>query len=70
MNMAKDIDELRELVENIPDTYPDFVNAMCRDSQEVENGVEHLIDFIKSHPDATSSDVIDEMSDMLGCELQ
>ncbi len=68
--MERDVEELRMLVENIPDAYPDFVNAMCRDSQDVENGVKRLIAFIKSHPNATSSDVIDELSDMLGCELQ
>ena len=68
--MSNRVDELRALVENIPDAYPDFVRAMCRDSQDVDNGVERLIKFVKNYPEATSSDVIDELSDMLGCELQ
>lgn len=68
--MSNRVDELRALVENIPDAYPEFVRAMCEDSQDVDNGVERLIEFIKNHPEATSSDVINELSDMLGCELQ
>ena len=63
-------DELKALVENISDSYPEFVRAVCEDSQDVESGTQHMVDFIKNHPSATSSDVINELSDILGCEMQ
>lgn len=53
--MAKS-DELKSLLENVPGSYSDFVNAIMEDAEEYD-AYDKFISFIKENPDATSSDI-------------
>lgn len=44
--------ELRELLENVPRSYPDFVRATMEVLEGHEDLMEKLIDYIKENPDS------------------
>ena len=53
------MDELKDLLKNVSDSYCDFVIGICRYVKNVDNGVQLMIDSIKEHPNAKSDDIID-----------
>ena len=51
--------ELKELTENVSDTYDDFVYGInCTMKKQDEEDIQSVIDFIKENPERTSSDII------------
>jgi len=50
--------ELTALLNNIEDSYYDFVSAMLHYAGKKESRQKALIQFLKTHPDAKSSDVV------------
>ena len=55
--------ELRELLENIEDSYKDFVEAICHYAQKSPSRLEILLEYIKTNPSVKSSDVVRFVSD-------
>lgn len=55
------MDELRKLLENVSDSYEDFVDCMCSIAKDYDE-VDILIDYIKENPEADSSDIIHFMT--------
>ena len=54
--------ELTILLNNVEDTYYDFVLAMVRYAEKKPSRRDLLLDFIKSNPHALSSDIIEFVS--------
>ena len=51
-------DELKKLLENVSDTYYDFVKGALIEAKKDESYAEKLIDYLKNNPDATTSEII------------
>jgi len=51
------MDELRKLLENVSDSYKDFVDGLCSLAKEYDE-IDILIDYIKENPEANSSEII------------
>lgn len=49
--------ELRELLEKVPDPDPDFVLGVMLTFVDDKQGQEKMIAFLKENPDATSDEV-------------
>lgn len=54
--------ELKQLLETVDDSYTDFVIAMLHTAKKY-NAYEQIIDFIKSNPQANSSDICEFADD-------
>ena len=52
------MEELTTLLNNIEDSYFDFVSAMLHYAKKKPERLDNLINYIKTHPTAKSSDVI------------
>lgn len=50
-------DEFKKLIESIPDTYKDFEQWVFRAAETYEGYAEYITDYIKAHPNATTSDI-------------
>ena len=57
------MNELSSLLNEIEDTYFDFVSAILHYAEKKESRQIVLLDFLKSHPDAKSSDVVKFVSE-------
>ncbi|MBP5276535.1 MAG: hypothetical protein J6Z07_07070 [Lachnospiraceae bacterium] len=55
--------ELKEILENIEDSYSDFVDAICHYAQKKSTRLEVLLAYLKANPDVKSSDVVKFVSD-------
>lgn len=55
-------EELKTALEEIRDSYSDFVDAILSEAEDY-NAYDELIQFIRSHPDVTSSEVIRYLSE-------
>lgn len=55
---VNEIEKLRMLLENVSDSYEDFVEGAMSEAKDDETFAGKVIAFIESHPEATSSDVI------------
>ena len=51
-------DEVKKLLENVSDTYYDFVEGALIEAEKDESYAEKLIDYLKNNPDATTSEII------------
>ena len=51
------MEELKRLLENVYDSYPDFVTGVMLEIKECPEKREDLIAFIKSHPLESTSDI-------------
>lgn len=58
------MEELKELLLNVEDTYDDFVDGVCRSVKGHEDGIAEMIRFIKSNSEALSSDIIEHLDDI------
>lgn len=57
--------ELKELTENVSDTYDDFVYGInCTMKKQDEEDIQSVIDFIKENPEKTSSDIIEYLDEL------
>lgn len=50
--------ELEQLLHNIDRSYPDFVGAILQYAGKKPSRLQAVLDFIKGHPEANSSDVV------------
>lgn len=62
--MMSNSESLREMLENISDSYPDFVSGIML-SMENDNHVDRLIEFISDNPEADTSEIIAYVDDEL-----
>lgn len=53
------LDELKELLENVNDSYDDFVKCVYWAARDRKDGIELMINFIRANPDARSDDIMD-----------
>lgn len=58
------MEELRKLLLNVEDTYDDFVGCVCCAVKGYEDGIAEMVRFIKSNPEALSSDIIEHLDDI------
>lgn len=57
--------ELKELAENVSDTYDDFVFGInCTMKKQDEDDIQSVIDFIKADPSRTTSDIIEYLDEL------
>ena len=59
--------ELAALLNQVEDSYFDFISAMLHYAQKKESRQTLLIDYLKNHPEAKSRDVIRFVSDQPDC---
>lgn len=52
------LDKLKMLLENINDSYSDFVIGGLREAKSDEKYADMVIAFIESHPNASTSEII------------
>ncbi|MBQ8728494.1 MAG: hypothetical protein IJY83_08445 [Oscillospiraceae bacterium] len=58
---------LKTLLENVSDSYEDFVVGGMRSAEKREGYAEKIIEYILSHPKATTSDIIQyETEEIIG----
>ena len=55
--IISDNSQLRELLEKVSDSYPEFVTGMLGSCGHSVPMQEHLIEVLKRHPEATTDDV-------------
>lgn len=69
MSELKKQDELKALLEDISDSYPDFVNfgIGVADTDEKRK---QLIEYLQSNPDANTSQIISYIDDVLDPETE
>ena len=51
-------EELEMLLKSVKDSYSDFVNGGLMEARDNNRYAEMVIEYIKSHPNASTSDVI------------
>ncbi len=62
---SKLMEELMELIEQVPDKYDDFVGGMeVIMKKQDEEDTQSVIDFIKEDPARTSSDIIEYLDEL------
>lgn len=62
---SKLMEELMELIEQVPDKYDDFVGGMeVIMKKQDEEDIQSVIDFIKEDPARTSSDIIEYLDEL------
>ena len=52
------MDELRKLLNKVPDSYFDFVEGLLDEAKKSKERERGLICYVKAHPQAKSSEVI------------
>lgn len=52
------MNELEQLLINIDRSYPDFVGAILQYAHKKPERLQAVLDYIKKHPEANSSDVV------------
>ena len=57
------MEELRNRLNKVEDSYFDFVSAMIRYAEKKPERLNKLLNFIESNPDAKSSEIIRFVSD-------
>ena len=57
------MDELKSLLDNINDSYTDFVDAIMHYAKKKPSRLEAVVSFLRSNPGVDSSDVIHFVSD-------
>ncbi len=57
------MNELKDLLENVEDSYHSFTTAMLHYAGKNSSRRDKLIDFIKTNPNAKSSDIVRFVSD-------
>lgn len=49
--------EFKKLIKSVPDTYEDFEQWVFRAAETYEGYAEYIINYLKDHPEATTSDI-------------
>lgn len=58
--------ELKNLLINVPDSYFDFVESLLDEAGKSDKRKQGLIKYLRTNPDATTSDVLDFLVNDLG----
>lgn len=58
------MEELKKLLENVSDTYEDFVTAILAETKKDKEKLKKTTEYIKSNPKVTTSEVIRYVDDM------
>lgn len=62
---SKPMDELMELIEQVPDKYDDFVGGMeTIMKKQDEEDIQSVIDFIKEDPTRKSDDILEYLDEL------
>lgn len=61
---------LKDLLDNISDSYDGFSECGLAFCRSVPNGVDRIIEIIQNNPKITSSEIADIVADMRGCNKQ
>lgn len=59
ISMKTLMEELKRMLEGVCDTYTDFVTGVLVSTKGNEEKQKKMIEFIKTHPNATSSEIIE-----------
>ena len=63
----KDNERLKFLLDNVSDSYPDFVTGSLRCAKKYKGAASKLIQFIENNPTVTTSDITQyETEEILG----
>lgn len=57
------MEELKVLLENVSDSYYDFVRAMLQSAKEHYDRIDEIIAYIKDNPEADTSDILGWVSE-------
>jgi len=57
------MEELTALLNNVPDSYFDFVSAMVHYAQKKQSRLDSLLNYLKSNPGVSSSDIVKFVSE-------
>ena len=57
---------LHELLENVGDTYPDFVIGVKSGLKNIPDGYQRMIEYINSTPNVTTSMIAVKLSELRG----
>ena len=57
------MEELTKMLNNIADSYYDFVLAVTQYAKRKPERLEKVLNYLKDNPNATSSDVVEFVSD-------
>lgn len=60
------MDELKELLNSVSDSYDDFVGAMMTYLKDDEENREKVIEYIKNNPDKKTDDILEYMDELWG----
>lgn len=52
------MDELKQLLLQVSDSYSDFVHGVMAEARDYPDRRDDIIRFIKEHPEATTSDIL------------
>lgn len=58
------VEELKSLLENVKDSYSDFVRAVPILLRGHEEEKEKVIEYLRTHPDAETSDALEYLEQM------
>ena len=58
------MDDLMELLENVPDKYDDFISGMRCFLKNDEANQKKMIEYLKAHPESKSDDVLDYLDEL------
>lgn len=59
------LNELKDLAENVSDTYDDFVDGMvCIMKKQEKEDIQSVVDYINGNPEATTSDIIEYLDEL------
>ncbi len=61
---------LKKLLKEVPDAYPDFVNGMIAFLEGEEEITEKIIKYMQEHPDATTSEILEYHTSIDPTELE
>ena len=54
----KKLSDFKKLLENVSDSYEDFVSGGIREAEDSDDFIEKVTNYIKEKPTATTSDII------------
>ena len=58
-------EQVKKALQNVPDSYDDFVNFYFKNLRGNEEKQKKLLDYLKNNPDAQTDDVMEYADDVL-----
>ncbi len=60
------MDELKKLLESVPDSYDDFVGGMLVYLKDDEENRNKVVEYIKNNPEKKTDDILEYMDELWG----